>query len=415
MKIVTVEQMAALEAASERAGVSTDQLMENAGAAIANQATEMLGGSGDASVLVLIGPGNNGGDGLVAARLLHCAGVKALAYVCANRRQPDPKLSLAREAGVPVAFLEEDSDLVLLQQYLEQADLVIDAVLGTGRTRPIEGRLREALLRLAEARRDYGTLVLAVDVPSGLDADSGGVDPACPGADVTLALSNPKVGHVTFPGGGVTGKLVTVDIGVPKGLDSDVRVELITPEMISTLLPRRPKDGHKGAFGRTLVIGGSGSYVGATVLACSGAYRAGAGLVTLATGNSVYSIAATKLTEATFLPLPETADGGISREAVVKVRAALPGYTSLVVGCGLGQSRSTFRISQRVAVGRRCIGYTRGHRCRCAQRTGHLRELAGAHEAAGGTDSPPRRDVAVVRPAHKRGRGAPSMHRGSRR
>ncbi len=342
MKIATVEQMAALEAASARAGVSTDQLMENAGQAIADQATEMLSGSPDASVLVLVGPGNNGGDGLVAARLLQCAGLNVTAYVCANRRQPDPKLRLAKQAGVPVAFLEEDSDLTLLQSCLERTGLVIDAVLGTGRARPIEGRLRDVLLRLSEARRDYGTPVLAVDLPSGLDADSGGVDPACPGADVTLALSNPKTGHVTFPGAGVTGKLVTADIGVPKGLDSDVRVELITPELVRSLLPQRPRDGHKGTFGRTLVIGGSRNYVGATVLACSGAYRAGAGLVTLATGKSVYSIAATRLTEATFLPLTETANGGISREALGKVRAALSDYTSLVVGCGLGQDQSTF-------------------------------------------------------------------------
>ena len=351
MKIVTVEQMAALETASESAGVSTDQLMENAGRAITSQATEMLEGSPDASVLVLVGPGNNGDDGLVAARLLHCGGVKVLAYVCANRRQPDPKLSLAREAGGSVAFLEEDSNLALLQSYLEQAGLVIDAVLGTGQARPVEGQLREALLLLAEARRNYRTPVLAVDLPSGLDADSGRVDPACPGADVTLALSNPKVGHVTFPGGGITGKLVIADIGVPKGLDSDVRLELITPELVSALLPDRPRDGHKGTFGRTLVIGGSRSYVGATVLACSGAYRAGAGLVTLATGHSVYSIAATRLTEATFLPLAETANGGISREALGKVRAALPGYTSMVVGCGLGQDESTFAFLNELLLG----------------------------------------------------------------
>ncbi len=351
MKIVTVEQMAALEAASERAGVSTDRLMENAGRAIADQATEMLEGSPDAGVLVLIGPGNNGGDGLVAARLLHCAGLNVMAYVCANRRQPDPKLSLAREARGSVDFLEEDSNLALLQQHLEQAGLVIDAVLGTGRARLVEGQLREVLLRLSEARRDYGTPVLAVDLPSGLDTDSGRVDPACPGADVTLALSNPKVGHVTFPGGGITGKLVVADIGVPKGLDGDVRVEMITPELVSALLPDRPRDGHKGTFGRTLVMGGSRSYVGATVLACSGAYRAGAGLVTLATGHSVYSIAAAGLTEVTFLPLTETANGGISMEALGKVRAALPGYTSMVVGCGLGQDQSTLAFLNELLLG----------------------------------------------------------------
>ncbi len=356
MKIVTAKQMAALETASERAGVSTDQLMENAGQAIADQATDMLDGSGDASVLVLVGPGNNGGDGLVAARLLHCAGVKVLTYVCAKRRQPDYKLTLAREAGVSVAFLEEDPDLALLQRYLEQADLAIDAVLGTGRARPVEGRLRDVLFRLSEARRDYRTPILAVDLPSGLDADSGGVDPACPGADVTLALSNPKTGHVIFPGASVTGKLLTADIGVPKGLDGDVRLEIITPELVGALLPDRPRDGHKGTFGRTLVIGGSSSYVGAPVLACSGAYRAGAGLVTLATGNSVYPIAAARLTEATFLPLAETANGGISRKALGKVRAALPGYTSLVVGCGLGQSQSTFAFLNELLLGDNALG-----------------------------------------------------------
>lgn len=351
MKIVTVEQMDALEAASERAGVSTDQLMENAGQAIADQAIEMLGDSRDASVLVLVGPGNNGGDGLVAARLLHCAEVNVMAYVCAERRRPDPKLRLAKQAGVQVAFLEDDSDLALLQQHLEKAGLVIDAVLGTGRARPIEGRLRDVLLRLSEARRNCRTPVMAVDLPSGMDADSGRVDPACPGADVTLALSNPKTGHVTFPGASVTGKLLAADIGAPKGLDDDVRVELITPELVRALLPDRPKDGHKGTFGRTLVIGGSRSYVGATILACSGAYRAGTGLVTLATGESVYSIAATSLTEATFLPLPETANGGISREALGKVRAALSGYTSLVIGCGLGQNQSTFAFLNDLLLG----------------------------------------------------------------
>ena len=199
MKIVTVEQMAALETASERAGVSTDQLMENAGMAIAGQATEMLDGSRDASVLILVGPGNNGGDGLVAARLLHCSGLNVMAYVCANRRQPDPKLSLAREAGASVSFLEEDSDFVLLQQHLEQAGLVIDAVLGTGRARLVEGQLREVLLRLSEARRDYRTPVLAVDLPSGLDADSGAVGPSMPrrGRDPGLVQSQDRSPHLS--------------------------------------------------------------------------------------------------------------------------------------------------------------------------------------------------------------------------
>ncbi len=348
MKIVTVDQMQALEEASARAGVSTDDLMEKAGLAVADRAIEQLDSPRGARVLVLVGPGNNGGDGLVAARHLHQYGARVQVYMCAPRNQPDVKLDTAVERGVPVGGVENDPHLVLLRRQLEARPLVIDAVLGTGRARPIEAPLKDILGIVDVARREHGVTVLAVDLPTGLDAETGAVDPSCAGADITVALGHPKIGHITFPGASTTGRLEIVDIGIPSELDTDVSLELITPEQVARLLPERPPDAHKGTFGRVLVVAGSRNYTGAAVLACSGAYRAGAGLVTLATPESVYPIAATRLTEATFLPLLETEAGGIAPQAVGQVSQVLGEYACLVIGCGLGWDDGTGMFIQGV-------------------------------------------------------------------
>ena len=337
MKIVTVEQMGALESASARNGVSVDTLMENAGLGVAFQATQLLESPRGTRVLVLVGPGNNGGDGLVAARHLHQWGARVQVYLCASRKSPDPKLELAEERGIPATSADDDPSFTLLQGHLAATSLVIDAILGTGTARPIEGRLKEVLRSVGQARKERRLPLLAVDLPTGLDAESGAVDPACLGADVTVTLGHPKVGHYTFPGASVTGRLEIVDIGIPPGLDADVPLELITPELVRSLLPQRPLEGHKGTFGRLLVVAGSRSYVGATILACSGAFRTGAGLVTLAAPRSVDAIAANRVIEATHLPLPETEAGGIASQSVSTVREAMGGYEALLMGCGLGQ------------------------------------------------------------------------------
>ena len=341
MKIVTVEQMQALEVAAGKASVSVDALMEKAGLAVADLAIQHLASPRGARVLVLVGSGNNGGDGLVAARYLHQWGARVQLYLCASRKDPDPNLALAEDRGIPIATAADDPGLEQLRRHLASSSLVIDAVLGTGKARPLEGQLRKVLLQVADAREHQAAPMLAVDLPTGLDAETGAVDPACPGADITVALGYPKVGHFTFPGASVTGRLEIVDIGVPPGLDTDISLDLVTPELVRSLLPSRPIEAHKGTFGRLLVIAGSRSYVGATFLACSGAYRAGAGLVTLATARGVYTISAAKLVEATHIPLQETWNGGISGQAASVVQEALEGYAALVIGCGLGQEPDT--------------------------------------------------------------------------
>ena len=240
MKIVTAAQMAALEAASERHGVGTDALMENAGLVVARAARHDLGGAAGARVLVLVGPGNNGADGLVAARHLRRWGAEVTAYLVTRRPDTDPKMDLALEYGVGVLRSASDPGLAQLERLLAGSRLVIDAVLGTGRARPLEGAVRDVMLCLGacRGRGRFSTprpqpRVLALDLPTGLDPDTGEVDPACPVADLTVALGLPKAGLLAFPGAAHAGELKVADIGLPSGLEEEERIdlELLTSEL----------------------------------------------------------------------------------------------------------------------------------------------------------------------------------------
>ena len=197
--------------------------------------------------------------------------------------------------------------------------------------------------------------LVALDLPTGLNADTGEADPLCPTADVTVALGYPKVGHLAFPGADRVGRLEVVDIGIPPSLAEDVSQELMTPERVRDALPRRPQNAHKGTFGRVMVIAGSPRYIGAAYLACMGAARSGAGLVTLAAPESLLPVFASKLTETTFLPLPER-DGALSPEASELVLSEAPGYQALLAGCGLGQSPDTSAFLRQTLLTHRYAG-----------------------------------------------------------
>jgi len=342
VKIVTTEQMRRIEAASVRAGVSLDTLMENAGLAVAHAVRNALGEPHGRRVLVLVGPGNNGGDGLVAARHLALWGARATAYICAPRPDDDPKRALAKDAGVPVASAADDPSLSRLASLASDARVIVDAVLGTGRLRPIQPPLSDILARVRRAVEATGAPVIAVDLPTGTDADTGRSDPAGLRATQTLMLGRPKIGPYLRPGANNWGELRVLDIGIPRGLDEDISVELLTSETASALLPGRAPAGHKGTFGRTLIIAGSLNYVGAAYLAAGAAVRSGPGLVTLATPRSVHTLVASRLADATYLPLPETSDGLIdAHRAMDDIGPLLSDCTALLVGPGLGQASQT--------------------------------------------------------------------------
>jgi ADP-dependent NAD(P)H-hydrate dehydratase / NAD(P)H-hydrate epimerase len=333
MKLATVAEMQKAEA---ECGVPIPQLMDNAGLAVAQEAWLMLGEIADRRIVVLAGPGNNGGDGLVAARHLKDWGAEATVALLKARGEDETNLKALVEREVPIVTL--DDEIGKLDGVLAGAELVIDALLGTGRARSIEGSLAEVLERMREARsRRLPPRLLAVDLPTGFDADTGAVDSHTVAADQTVALGWSKVGLHTLPGAQYAGRVEVVDIGIAPEFGAAIQTDLMTALWARSAFPERPSDAHKGTFGSALVVAGSPQYVGAAALSCTGALRVGPGIVTLACARSVYPMLASKLTEPTFVPLDDK-DGFLSAEEAYAVRKVLSrGYEALLVGPGLGQ------------------------------------------------------------------------------
>jgi hydroxyethylthiazole kinase-like uncharacterized protein yjeF len=341
MKIVTAEQMKQIDQECVRWGTPTSILMENAGRAVAEETRDFLGKLENQHIICLIGAGNNGGDGLVAARYLSDWGVRVSVYLCGRRAADDENFKLIKEKNILHIEVVDDEKLERFDDLLASATVIIDGLLGTGKMRPLTGVFQQALEKVNRAKETRNISIIAIDMPSGMDADSGAIDEACPHADLTVTLALPKPGLFSFPGAGRVGKLKIVDIGIPESLADDISLELIDKRWARTALPSRPPNSNKGTFGKVLVAAGSINYSGAAYLACSGAMRAGAGLVTLATAESLQPILAAKLTEATYLPLPESRPGIIAAGAIKVITDNCKQYNTLLAGCGLGQDPGT--------------------------------------------------------------------------
>jgi len=339
MKVVTAEQMREIDRSAADVGLTTEILMENAGHAVAEETKNFLGSVIGKNILILIGPGNNGGDGLVTARYLDDWGAEVNLYMCSKRPVNDKNFALTQERNITTIQSDQDKDYGGLNHSLASSEVVIDSIFGTGRSRSIEGTFKDVLTNVISAKEKRPELFLiAVDMPSGLDANTGAVDQACPYANATITLGYPKPGLFNFPGAARAGEVIIADIGIPPALAQDISTELITKNWVRSALPERAGSANKGTFGKVLAVAGSINYIGAAYLACMGAARVGAGLVTLSTAYSLQPILATKLTEVTYAPLPESEAGIISSEAVSVLQQYLPDYEVLLMGCGLGQS-----------------------------------------------------------------------------
>ena len=350
-KVVTVAQMQALESASERLGVSTDTLMENAGLECARFVRQHMRGAAGRKVLLLIGPGNNGADGLVIARHLQRWGADTCCYVVRGRPAEDPKMAAALAYGVSVTHAEDDPDFSALKGWLSSSSAVVDAILGAGRYRALEGPVKAVAETINDHARSGTTGgVISIDLPTGVHPDTGEADDNTIAADVTLALCYPKLGIANFPGAGRAGRIVVLDVGLHRAAADgmDLPVEWMDTATARDLLPNRRLDSHKGTYGHLLIIAGSRNFVGASALAATAAHRVGAGLVTLATPESVYPIVASKLTETIHLPLPEDGDGRVDASAARLIRERIGGYSALAVGCGLGWSDGTVEFIEQL-------------------------------------------------------------------
>lgn len=336
MKLVTAAQMRALEEAAVAAGTPLDDLMEQAGLAVAQEAWLSLGLVEGRRILVLVGPGNNGGDGLVAARHLAEWGADVVAYML-TPRTGDKNYGLLTGAGAAAFVATDDPDHTFLQQALDGAEMVIDALLGIGRSRPIDGALAELLRRLnAATQRPVPPKIIAVDLPTGIDADSGRADPLAVAADMTVTFGVAKVGLYTLPGSEYAGYIQVIDIGLPKDAVASVPLDLLNTAWVRERLPKRPKSSNKGTFGRVLVVAGSTNYPGAARLAAEACYRAGAGLVTISCPARVQAMLASAIPEATWLPFSGDS-GAISDRAVDQIIDNLASYNTLLIGPGLSQ------------------------------------------------------------------------------
>ncbi len=369
IKVFTVAEMVAAEKAADAAGHSYAQMMATAGRRVAEAVLERYDVAGR-QALILVGPGNNGGDGLVAGRHLAEAGA-AVAFYLLKPRDPttDENLAHVEEMQLEVVLADYDQRFRVLRHRLRAADFVVDALFGTGVSRPISGPaaavLEQVAAGLAErrtqatarptltavaappirdedapARRDAAPVMVAVDCPSGLNCDTGALDPLAVPADLTVTFAGPKRGHFIFPGAAACGELVVADIGIDPALPAVKRVplELATAELARDLLPARPADGHKGTFGTALIAAGSIRYWGAPALAARGAFRAGAGLVTLAVPQRLRPALAGQFPEATYPLVTDTDTLGVATANLLL--SSLQSYDALLVGPGLGEAAS---------------------------------------------------------------------------
>jgi NAD(P)H-hydrate epimerase len=381
MYIVSTSQMQAAEKTADSAGLSYDRMMENAGHAVA----EAIAGQFDITgvrVLVLVGPGNNGGDGLVAARYLSQLGATVTVYVWKRQTEEDKNWALLDAAGVEKVLSSDPDSPARLVHLLDESGVILDALLGTGVSRPIEGSLAGLLEQvkgvvmhrrtmeegpLVEPARpvddtEFGPAVVALDVPSGLNSDSGAVDPSTLAADLTVTLAAVKRGHILLPGPEVVGQLVVGDIGITnEHFPAEVTLEMATPAKIAAWLPPRPVSAHKGTFGTAMLVAGSMSYTGAAILAGQAALRSGAGLVTLAPPQVIHPVLASRLAEATYVPLPHT-EGAIAPEAARLLYSRLDDVDALLIGPGLSQAAPTTAflkefLSGKAAAAQRAVGF----------------------------------------------------------
>ena len=350
MKLVTVAQMRALEAAAEAAGTSTAALMERAGVSAGQEAWILIHQTDRRPVLVLAGPGNNGGDGIVAARHLHEMGAAVHLYLLLPRADDDPVWREAQALGVPTTIASiEDPGYERLDTMLRDASCVLDAVLGTGSSRPIDGAFAAVLDRLGAARERTsgpfgGIEVIALDVPSGVDADTGAADPHAVRADMTVCFGHVKVGLYQLPARELCGEIVPIEIGIPAALSAPLPYEEIDARTARLAAPPRPLGANKGTFGRATIAGGSLRYPGAPRLAAEACARSGAGLTALALPDVVQPLVAPTFPDAIHEPLPSTpAPDGAMRgaEAARALLRALPGSDALLVGPGLGLTPAT--------------------------------------------------------------------------
>ena len=331
--VLTPAEAAELDRATQARGIPALDLMEAAGREVADAALRLMGGAYGRRAVVVCGKGNNGGDGLVAARYLDVAGVRTTVLMLEEGLREPAAANLERLARTSVrrrAFTPG-----AIERELGRAGVAVDAIFGTGFRGAPEGPHAEAIAALNAG----STPVVAVDIPSGVDGATGGVAGDAVRADLTVTFGAPKPGLVLLPGAAFAGVVEVEPIGFPEDL---IRGDLLLVEAgdVAAIVPEREPDTHKRSAGFAVVVGGSRLMTGAPGLAGTAAYRAGAGLVAVAVPEGVLPVVQGALREAVFVALPET-DGGTAAGGSARLDEVLGQAGALAVGPGMTTDERT--------------------------------------------------------------------------
>jgi hydroxyethylthiazole kinase-like uncharacterized protein yjeF len=366
MKLVTVSQMQSIEKEADAGGLTYDQMMENAGRGLAEIILDMYAEEVEPEVVGLVGPGNNGGDTLVALSTLVSNGWKARAFLV--KRKKDDLVKRFAAAGGEI--LSGDNAFQQLAEAIDTADVLLDGVLGTGIKLPLKKEIAELLSEVNDILdgMDESPLVVAVDCPSGVDCDSGEVADETIAADLTVTMAAVKQGLLKLPAFEYAGDLEVVDIDLPEDLPSlqNLKTEVADPDSVAALLPERSLDAHKGTFGTALIAAGSVNYTGAALLAGEAAYRVGAGLVTMAIPASLHGTLAGRFPEATWVLLPHEM-GVISSNGAEILAKNFERASALLIGPGFGTENSTKEFIENILEGKYSAK-------KAAQRIGFVRQ-----------------------------------------
>lgn len=356
MKLVSVEEMKAIEAQANASGLAYETMMQNAGLALAEEIETYAFGE-EKEVLGLVGPGNNGGDALVALTRLQQNGWTARAYLV-GRKAEEALAKVFAAAGGEVILAEQDKNFQSLETFVEAAQVVVDGVLGTGTKLPLKPDIARVLNAVNQALSgmEWPPYVVAVDCPSGVNCDTGEVAAEVIPASLTVCMAAVKQGLLKFPASDYVGDLRVVEIGLDETQPAwqALQTEVADEDLVLDLLPDRPADSHKGTFGTALVVAGSARYPGAAFLAGKAAYRSGAGLVQIASAGQVQMTIASQLPEATWLVLPNEG-GAIAAAAVDTLNKNLDRATAILLGPGLGDEEPTAKFVEHLLTGKSAV------------------------------------------------------------
>ncbi len=379
MRVLSAEEMQKIDhQTANDYGISGIVLMENAGRWVAQAATDILAalesngaaGSKMASVwledeacspspavigkkvVCVCGTGNNGGDGFVAARHLTNLGVNCSILLLGDvekiKGDAYANHQAAMKLGIPVRSICEGKSRPgnAALAALREADLVVDALLGTG----LRGDIRPEIKMAVDAINQCGSPVLSIDIPSGVDSDTGRVSCAAVIADVTVTFAAPKLGHILYPGTEYCGDVLVADIGIPTALLNDKTPGgrfIIKPDNVASWLPERTPDSHKGTYGHAGILAGSAGFTGAAIMAGQACTSAGAGLTTVACPSAQHPVVAAQMKECMTLPLGRD-EHFFTAGCVEQALAAMDRWDAVAIGCGIGQHEATIEFVRNI-------------------------------------------------------------------